>query len=274
MEALQTVDYQTHGLDVEVYDQRFEGGDPLLEGDVDFYVDYARKLGKGGRGPILELGSGTGRITWELAKAGMGVVGLDLSETMLHIAEEKRMSMSTDVSRRASFVPGDMTSFDLGTKYPLVIIPARSFQCLETVEQQKLCLWSVKKHMEKGARLIIDLFDPRFDAHTEEDWQEDIESIPVVRHPKTGNIVNIEFLERKSDMFNQTFEEHYLYSEVNFAGRVVRQQKAKLKMRWSSRQEMRHLFEICGFKVENEFSDFKKSPPAYGKEQIWVVKLA
>jgi len=34
---------------------------------------------------------------------------------------------------------------------------------------------------------------------------------------------------------------------------------------------MRHLLKLAGFMVEAEFSDFSRSPPAYGKEQIWVA---
>jgi hypothetical protein len=35
---------------------------------------------------------------------------------------------------------------------------------------------------------------------------------------------------------------------------------------------MRHLVESCGFVVEAEYSDFKRSGAAYGKEQIWVLR--
>ena len=34
---------------------------------------------------------------------------------------------------------------------------------------------------------------------------------------------------------------------------------------------MRHLLQLAGFNVEAEFSDFDGSPPAYGKEQIWIA---
>jgi hypothetical protein len=37
------------------------------------------------------------------------------------------------------------------------------------------------------------------------------------------------------------------------------------------RQEMAYLFELCGFDIVDQLSDFKGSPPAYGREQLWVV---
>ena len=35
---------------------------------------------------------------------------------------------------------------------------------------------------------------------------------------------------------------------------------------------MRHLFELEGFDVIDEFGDFQGSPPTYGREQVWVVR--
>lgn len=269
---LRTVEYQTDGLDVEVYDARFACGDPLLEGDVDFYLEYAKRYGRGGGGPVLELGCGTGRITWELAKMGCDVVGLDLSPMMVSQAKDKMLSMPANCLRHIELLEGDMTDFNLRRQFPLVIVPGRTFQCLETVAQQKACLKQVRHHMEKNARFILDLFDPRFNSIADEELEEDEDNLPIVKHPKTGNLVKVDFVERVSDMFAQTFEDTYLYSEMTYTGTVIRAEEATLKMRWSTRQEMLHLFEMCGFEVDEEFSDFHKGAPAYGKEQIWVLK--
>tara|TARA_R110000868_G_scaffold262401_1_gene520898 strand:- start:58724 stop:59545 length:822 start_codon:yes stop_codon:yes gene_type:complete len=267
-----TVAYQTNGLDVEVYDERFAHGDPLLEGDLEFYLEYARRYGRGGGGPVLELGCGTGRITWELACMGCDVVGLDLSPLMISQAKDKMFSMPSAALRHIEFLEGDMTAFDLQREFPLVIVPGRTFQCLDTVEKQKDCLKMMRGHMEDGGRLILDLFDPKFEPVSEEQLEEDENNLPIVKHPKTGNLVKIDFVERVSDMFTQTFEDTYLYSEMTYTGTVLRTEEAKLKMRWSTRQEMLHLFEMCGLEVTEEYSDFYKSAPAYGKEQVWVLK--
>lgn len=45
-------------------------------------------------------------------------------------------------------------------------------------------------------------------------------------------------------------------------------------MRWSIRREMRHLIELCGFEVVAEYGDFRGGPPAYGREQVWVLRRA
>jgi hypothetical protein len=35
---------------------------------------------------------------------------------------------------------------------------------------------------------------------------------------------------------------------------------------------MRYLFELTGFEVVGECSDFFRSPPVYGAEQLWIVR--
>jgi SAM-dependent methyltransferase len=269
---LKSVEYQTHGLDVEVYDQRFEEGDPLLEGDVDFYLEYAKRYGCKGSGTTLELGCGTGRITWVLASNACDALGIDLSSLMVKQAQGKATSMPEGAGQHVHFQEGDMTHFDLGKKFPLIIVPGRTFQCLTSPDQQKASLTLMSQHLEKNGRLILDLFDPQFGAVSDDQLAEDEDNLPIVKHPKTGNLVKIDFVERESDMLMQTFEDTYVYTEMTYTGQVLREEEAKLKMRWATRQEMRYLFELCGLEVEDEFSDFKKSPPVYGQDQIWVLK--
>jgi hypothetical protein len=54
----------------------------------------------------------------------------------------------------------------------------------------------------------------------------------------------------------------------------MRQEQREMALRWTWRWELRHLLELCGFEVLNEYSDFHGAPPAYGKELIVVAKAA
>ena len=77
-----------HAMGAAVYDLRTAADMPgtTCEGDVEFFVEEALRAG----GPVLELGCGTGRVSWPVAEAGLDVVGLDLSPAMLRRAEAKR----------------------------------------------------------------------------------------------------------------------------------------------------------------------------------------
>lgn len=68
----------------------------------------------------------------------------------------------------------------------------------------------------------------------------------------------------------QTFSERWHWT-ITRRGRVVRRFEDVLRLRWTHRQEMRHLFELTGYRVVAEYSDFQRSPPRYGAEQVWVV---
>jgi hypothetical protein len=35
---------------------------------------------------------------------------------------------------------------------------------------------------------------------------------------------------------------------------------------------MRHLLELAGFEDLTEYSDFDRSSPAYGAEQVWIAR--
>jgi hypothetical protein len=121
--------------------------------------------------------------------------------------------------------------------------------------------------------LIIDIFDPRLDLLTEDRFKPS-RVIPSFRNPRTGHTVSIDQLERRNDHVQQRLVERWRFSETTDDGRIVRDEEETLELRWIYRYEMRYLFELAGFAVENEWSDFQCSPPAYGREQIWMVRKA
>jgi hypothetical protein len=59
--------------------------------------------------------------------------------------------------------------------------------------------------------------------------------------------------------------------EVSPSGEVLRDETERLTLRWSTRSEMRLLFELVGLEVIAEYGDFDGGPPAYGREQVWVL---
>ena len=128
--------------------------------DVDFFVDQARESG----GPVLELGCGTGRVLIPTAKAGIEIVGLDLSVSMFEQCRKRLARETHDVRDRVKLVQGDMRDFNIGTSFKLITIPFRPYQHLATVDDQMLCLRSVHRHLESGGKLVFDLFNPLLES--------------------------------------------------------------------------------------------------------------
>ena len=94
----------------------------------------------------------------------------------------------------------------------------------------------------------------------------------MIKHPISGNKVQVEVLKRVNEPLFQYFTETWRFTEFGpDNATVVRQEKETLRMRWTFRYEMRHLLRLCGFRVVEDYSDFQKSPPSYGNEQVWVA---
>jgi SAM-dependent methyltransferase len=258
--------YSRPGLHVEIYDvQTAAAWD--FHGDLAFYLEEAKTSG----GPILELGCGTGRLAIPLVCTGVEVHGLDASPAMLAEARRKAAQLRPEVAGGLHLHQGDMARFELGKKFALIFIAFRSFQILATPEAQGECLRCIREHLIPGGKVIINLFDPRYDALLP-GRQESFAGPREFVHPISGHRVLVETLERTNDPVSQTFEERWRFTEMGGAGETIRQEEERLRLRWTFRYEMECLVEGCGFVVEAEYSDFRRSPPAYGKEQVWVLR--
>jgi SAM-dependent methyltransferase len=259
--------YEANSLHTEIYDALGPSlvmGSPV-ESDADFYRRLARETG----GPILEVGCGTGRVAAALAGDGHEVVGVDRSAPMLRLAEQRRDALSADVAARLSFHQADLRTLELGRDFALIVTPARVFQFMLTSAAQREALAALRTHLRPNGRLVLDLFDPLLDrvVSSAEVTTRGGELI----HPTTGNRVTWEITGQRPDPVRQLIVEDWTFSEIDASGKVRRTATEQLTLRWSLRSEMRLLFELVGFAVVADYGDFRGGPPAYGREQVWVL---
>jgi SAM-dependent methyltransferase len=237
-----------------------------VKGDVDFYVKCAREFGA----PVLELATGTGRVLWPIAAAGFEIVGIDISEDMLALAGAKGERESSATRSRVRLYRMDMASFELEDSFRLAIIPFRAFQHLTDPEEQRRSLVCVNRTLVPGGHLVIDLFDPRLE-HCVPGAPSPMPERKI-RDEKTGRTAVRRVSERINDPARQVFTEKFRLEELDDDGRSLESEVSAWSLRWATRQEMRYLFELTGFEVIAEYSDFFRSPPAYGAEQLWVTR--
>ncbi len=256
--------YSREGLLVEGYDS----AQPEL-GDQDFYCSLAQETG----GPVLELACGTGRVLWPLAEAGFDIQGLDRSEAMLRRAEGKRAAHSEEVSARARLQLGDMREFEFEERFGLIFIACRSFQALLTSDDQHTALRCAHRHLRPDGKLALHVFDPLLEwcVPGEVDLAAGRSQVEGEHPLPSGNQLEITILQRTNDPLLQRLTERWRLREVDSGGKVLREEEEVLEMRWIYRWEMHYLFERCGFHIEAEYGGFDRSPPAYGREQIWVA---
>jgi SAM-dependent methyltransferase len=125
-------------------------------GDVDWYRRKARECG----GPVLELGAGTGRVTLALAEQGVVVYALERDERMLSALRQKLVDGPEAVRERVVPVQGDMRTFRLETRFPLVIAPFRVLLHNLTEDDHLACFQRVREHLNPSGRFAFNVFHP------------------------------------------------------------------------------------------------------------------
>jgi SAM-dependent methyltransferase len=226
----------------------------LRTDDVDFYVARAREA----RGPVLELGCGTGRILIPSALAGAEITGLDLSDLMLAACRRKAEALPAQARSRVTLVEGSMTAFDLGRRFALITIPFRAFSHLITVDEQLACLRCVHRHLEPEGLLIFDVFEPRLDRILDPKWREEQEDFPEAPLPD-GRTVRRTSRDPGVNFGAQTIQVEFHYYIRDAAGNVSDLQE-NFPLRYYFRHELEHLLVRSGFELVARYGAFDRSP--------------
>jgi SAM-dependent methyltransferase len=139
-----------HYADAALYDYEYR----RRRADVTFYRELARQRGAG---RILELGAGTGRITVPLARDGRQVVAVDRSAAMLARLSARIARLPPPVAARITPVAGDLRSFSVGGRFPLVIAAFNVLEHLYTRSEVDACLQRVAAHLAPGGAFAFDV---------------------------------------------------------------------------------------------------------------------
>ncbi len=223
-------------------------------GDIDFFVEMARETG----GPVLEIGCGSGRVLIPTARAGIEIVGLDLSRSMLTLCQQKLSQEPEEVRARVELVQGDMCDFDLDREFSLVTMPFRPFQHLITVEDQLACLRCVRGHLVDGGKLILDVYNPHLKWLADEEFMKKWHEEPEFTMPDGRKVVR-RGRNLSEDRFNQRQEVELSHLVTHPDGREE-EVAQRFWMRYFFRFELEHLLARAGFEVENLYADYDKSP--------------
>ncbi|MGB8876739.1 MAG: class I SAM-dependent methyltransferase [Solirubrobacteraceae bacterium] len=103
--------------------------------------------------PVLDVGAGTGRVALDLAETGYQVTALDRDPELL--AElERRLADNSRIARDiCQTAVADARDFDLGQRFPLVIVPMQTIQLLGGPEGRGRFLRCAHRHLTPGGIL-------------------------------------------------------------------------------------------------------------------------
>jgi SAM-dependent methyltransferase len=236
--------------------------------DVDFFVSEAVAA----RGPVLELGCGTGRVLLPCGRAGASIWGLDTSASMLDRCRRKIAAEPEEVRERIILAQGDMRDFRFDRQFQLVTIPFRPFQHLAEVEEQLACLGSIHRALADGGRLILDLFNPSLKHLVDESRLEEHSSGEPFTLPN-GRIVKRTERLTSRDYLRQVIGVDLIFNVTHPEGHSERLVQS-IEMRYLFRFEVEHLLARAGFEVAAAYCDYQRTPLETGppRELVYVAR--
>jgi len=119
---------------------------------VDPVIDFL--AGLAGDGAALELGIGTGRIALPLARRGVRVRGIDLSEAMVARLRGKPGAEDIDVTI------GDFATTRVEGTFSVAYLVFNTINNLTTQDAQVACFRNVAAHLEPGGCFVIEVAVP------------------------------------------------------------------------------------------------------------------
>ncbi|MBT9315192.1 class I SAM-dependent methyltransferase [Leptothoe spongobia] len=126
--------------------------------DIPFLLDQV----KGVSSDVLELMSGTGRISIPLIEAGAKLTCIDKSPEMLAVLEQKLAQR--DLS--ATIHPVDVCLLDLDQQFDRILLPFQTFSELLSSAEQRQALIRIYQHLSTDGRFICSLHNPHVRLRT------------------------------------------------------------------------------------------------------------
>ena len=220
--------------------------------DKDFYMQVISQV----KGPVLEIGTGTGRFFSEALNRGADIYGIDVSEHMLSVLKEKidprehhRVSLQSAVD------------FRYDNKFELILAPFRVLSHLLEPEEQIRALNCVAGHLTDTGRFIFDVFipDPGLIASGLDgvvDFEGEYEAGKMLKRTVTMT----------SDIVSQ-ISDITMRFDWEEDGRTCSDEWS-LKFRYYFRYELEHLIRLSDLEAVNIYGDFNGGPLQPGSREM------
>ncbi|MBM4425408.1 MAG: class I SAM-dependent methyltransferase [Chloroflexi bacterium] len=261
--------------------------------DLDFWVGLAKESG----GPVLELGCGSGRVTQQIARAGITIVGLDNSEPMLALARAK-LNRKPELAARSILLLGDMTNFLLETpilqsqtsnfksqsssqlpnhpttqppnhpaRFPLIISPFNTFMHLLTAADQHSMLHCARRCLAPGGQLVLDLTNP---IPVYSDPPSETLTLERTLRDDANDLTIQQFSATRLDRTAQLAHILWHYDSIAADGSMKRA-LVPISLRYTFPAEMSLLLERSGLRLAHLYRDYDDSPLTDDSERMIVV---
>jgi len=237
--------------------------------DVRLYLDRLRYHRV--RGPLLELGVGTGRVAIPLAAAGHSVTGIDLSDGMLRQARRAARALPPDVAARLRFSKADMATFRLPGPFAAIVIPFSTLNLLVDPAARASCLARCRDHLVPGGLLWLDA--PLPPQPLPDGALPERRFTTTIALSRYGRVMEKETIDRP-DPARGIDEITYRYRERRESdGRVLRSYDVVFPMARIAPDDLLAEVESAGFDVIDRFGDYLGSPFGPGADRCVIEAI-
>ena len=142
------------GMYSEYYDLLYR--DKNYKAEADYVLSLVDEYNPGAKS-LVDLGCGTGKHAVEFSRRGYSVTGIELSASMLRIAEENKKITCAGIEE-LKFLPGDISEFKSGEKYDAALA---LFHVMGYLTSNSVLISGIKnigRHLNNGGILIFDFW--------------------------------------------------------------------------------------------------------------------
>ena len=218
---------------------------------VDFYMEILRREGLKPR-TCVDLACGTGSVTEILARMGMEVTGVDMSEEMLTQA----LGKVTDLEQPPRFVCQKLQELRLPRGVDLAVCALDSLDYVTNPADCAEAIRRVYKALNPGGVFIFDVNTPEklmaMDGQVFLDEDDDVYCVWRGEFDRETNICSygMDLFQRQGKVWHRSFEEHreYAYSE----------------------EQLRDYLKAAGFTQIEVYADREFCAPRAGEQRIYI----
>ena len=220
------------------------------EATVAFYFEILKEEGLKPR-TCVDLACGTGSVSKLLAEKGLEVTGVDLSEEMLTVAQQK----SAELARMPRFVCQPLQELRLPRGVDLAVCALDSLDYITDPADCKEAIRRVYKALNPGGIFIFDVNTPEklraMDGQVFLDEDDDVYCVWRGEFDQETNICSygMDLFQREGKVWHRSFEEHREYAY--------------------SREQLIEYLQAAGFTHIGVYADRRFEAPREGEQRIY-----
>jgi SAM-dependent methyltransferase len=229
--------------------------------DIPFFLKEAEQSSE-----VLELMSGTGRLSIPLIEAGISLTCIDNSKKMLEILHKKLNQKELT----AKVYQMDICHLHLKGFYDLVIIPFHSFAEILVHHDQVKALTGIYNILSQDGRFICTLHNPPIRLKSVKGQLKQIGEFPLPNDEGTLSLSTLE----NYDAANSCVTGKQVYEIYDLNGEILSKSSIDIQFCLHEKDSFEELVKTAGFNVVALYGDYSHSPfdPYKSPFMIWVLK--